>query len=311
MIYTVTLNPSIDYVVSMDQLQEGLVNRVKTENLYAGGKGINVSQILNQHDVDNMALGFVSGFTGQFIKESLQEKGIKTNFINLKDGYSRINMKIKTNTEETEINGLGPSISEVEIQTLYEQLDQLSQNDILVLAGSIPSSLPDDFYEKIMKHLEVKGVKIIVDATKNLLLNVLKYRPFLIKPNHHEIAEMFDVEIKTTKELLTYAYKLKEMGAQNVLISMGGNGALLLTENNEVYQSNVPIGTVQNSVGAGDSMVAGFIAGYLKTMDYQMALQLGAASGSATAFSSDIATRSYIEELVNQIQVTKIEEVLE
>lgn len=311
MIYTVTLNPSIDYVVSMDQLQEGLVNRVKTENLYAGGKGINVSQILNQHDVDNMALGFVSGFTGQFIKESLQEKGIKTNFINLKDGYSRINMKIKTNTEETEINGLGPSISEVEIQTLYEQLDQLSQNDILVLAGSIPSSLPDDFYEKIMKHLEVKGVKIIVDATKNLLLNVLKYRPFLIKPNHHEIAEMFDVEIKTTKELLTYAYKLKEMGAQNVLISMGGDGALLLTENNEVYQSNVPIGTVQNSVGAGDSMVAGFIAGYLKTMDYQMALQLGAASGSATAFSSDIATRSYIEELVNQIQVTKIEEVLE
>lgn len=310
MIYTVTLNPSIDYVVSMDQLKEGLVNRVQTENLYAGGKGINVSQILNQHEVDNIALGFISGFTGHFINQSLQDKGIKTNFINLLDGYSRINMKIKTNSEETEINGLGPSISDAEIQTLYQQLDQLSSKDILVLAGSIPASLPDDFYEQIMKYLEAKGVKIIVDATKNLLLNVLKYRPFLIKPNHHEIAEIFNVEIKSIQELLVYGYKLKEMGAQNVLISMGGEGAVLITETNEVYQSNVPKGTVKNSVGAGDSMVAGFIAGYLKTMDYSKALQLGAASGSATAFSSDVATRAYIEELVNQIQVTKLEEVL-
>lgn len=306
MIYTVTLNPSIDYVVTMDQFNEGSVNRVSTENLYAGGKGINVSQILNQHEVENIALGFVSGFTGIFIKESLQTKGIKTDFIDLKDGFSRINMKIKTNVDETEINGVGPAISEEDIAKLYKQFDVLTANDVLVLAGSIPGSLPDDFYEQIMKHLENKGVKIIVDATKNLLLNVLKYRPFLIKPNHHEIAEMFNVEIKNVDELLVYGRKLKDMGACNVLISMGGDGAILITENDEVFQSNVPKGSVKNSVGAGDSMVAGFIAGYLKSNNYEQALQLGAASGSATAFSSDVATREFIDQLVDQINVKQL-----
>ena len=296
MIYTVTLNPSIDYVVNMDQLTEGVVNRVSTEHFYAGGKGINVSQILNQHEIDNVALGFISGFTGDFIKGSLQEKGIKTDFIQLKEGYSRINMKVKTLSDETEINGSGPKISKEEIGKLYQQLDRLTSEDTLVLAGSIPASLPDDFYEQIMKYVEAKNVKVIVDATKNLLLNVLKYRPFLIKPNHHEIAEMFNVTISSTEDLLHYGNQLKEMGAQNVLIS----------ETGEIYRSNVPKGTVKNSVGAGDSMVAGFISGYQKHHSYEEALRLGAASGSATAFSSDVATREYIDELVSEINVTKL-----
>lgn len=306
MIYTVTLNPSIDHVVSMNNLQEGLVNKVNVENFYAGGKGINVSKILNEHEIENIALGFISGFTGEFIKNNLEQCGIKNDFINVLNGNSRINMKIKTNKNETEINGLGPSISKSNIEELFSKLEKLSSSDILVLAGSIPPSLPDDFYEEIMKRLSNKNIKIIVDARNNLLLNVLKYRPFLIKPNHHEISEIFNLEIKTTDELIFYGTKLKEMGAQNVLISMGGDGAILLTESNEIYKSNIPKGTLKNSVGSGDSMVGGFIAGYLKTNDYKEALKLGAASGSATAYSDDLAKISFINELSSQIQITKL-----
>lgn len=306
MIYTVTLNPSIDYVVNMEQLVEGMVNRVSTEHFYAGGKGINVSQILNQHGISNRALGFISGFTGNFIEGSLKEKGIDTDFIRLSEGYSRINMKIKTTTDETEINGMGPHIPKTEIDKLYRQLDLLTADDTLVLAGSIPATLPDDFYEKMMEHVQDRGVKVVVDATKNLLLNVLTYRPFLIKPNHHEIAEMFGVTISTTEDLLQYGNRLKDMGARNVLISMGVDGAILLAENGEVYRSNVPKGVVKNSVGAGDSMVAGFIAGYEKTQCYEQALRLGAASGSATAFSSDVATAEEILALVKEIVVQKL-----
>ena len=306
MIYTVTLNPSIDYVVNMEQLVEGMVNRVSTEHFYAGGKGINVSQILNQHGISNRALGFISGFTGNFIEGSLKEKGIDTDFIRLSEGYSRINMKIKTTTDETEINGMGPHIPKTEIDKLYRQLDLLTADDTLVLAGSIPATLPDDFYEKMMEHVQDRGVKVVVDATKNFLLIVLTYRPFLIKPNHHEIAEMFGVTISTTEDLLQYGNRLKDMGARNVLISMGGDGAILLAENGEVYRSNVPKGVVKNSVGAGDSMVAGFIAGYEKTQCYEQALRLGAASGSATAFSSDVATAEEILALVKEIVVQKL-----
>ena len=306
MIYTVTLNPSIDYVVNMEQLVEGMVNRVSTEHFYAGGKGINVSQILNQHGISNRALGFISGFTGNFIEGSLKEKGIDTDFIRLSEGYSRINMKIKTTTDETEINGMGPHIPKTEIDKLYRQLDLLTAYDTLVLAGSIPATLPDDFYEKMMEHVQDRGVKVVVDATKNLLLNVLTYRPFLIKPNHHEIAEMFWVTISNTEDLVKYGNRLKDMGARNVLISMGGDGAILLAENGEVYRSNVPKGVVKNSVGAGDSMVAGFIAGYEKTQCYEQALRLGAASGSATAFSSDVATAEEILALVKEIVVQKL-----
>ena len=306
MIYTVTLNPSIDYVVNLDQLIEGEVNRVSTENFYAGGKGINVSQILHEHGMNTRALGFVSGFTGDFIQVSLRQKGIKTDFIRLSEGYSRINMKIKADQEETEINGMGPVISQSQIDQLYRQLDLLTSKDTLVLAGSIPATLSDDFYEKVMEYIQHKEVKVVVDATKNLLLNVLKYRPFLIKPNHHEIAELFNVTISTTEELLHYGYRLKEMGARNVLISMGGDGAILIAENGEVYRSNVPKGTVKNSVGAGDSMVAGFLAGYEKSKCYEEALRLGAASGSATAFSSDVATIDEISRLVQEINVKKL-----
>lgn len=306
MIYTVTLNPSIDHVVSMNILQEGLVNKVNIENFYAGGKGINVSKILKEHEVENIALGFISGFTGEFIKNNLEQCGIKNDFINVLNGYSRINMKIKTNENETEINGLGPSISESNIEELFSKLEKLSPSDILVLAGSIPPTLSDNFYEEIMKRLSNKNIKIIVDARNNLLLNVLKYHPFLIKPNHHEISEIFNLEIKTTDELIFYGNKLKEMGAQNVLISLGGDGAILLTESNEIYRSNIPKGTLKNSVGSGDSMVGGFIAGYLKTNDYKEALKLGAASGSATAYSDDLAKISFINELSNQIQITKL-----
>lgn len=309
MIYTVTLNPSIDHVIEMDELQEGVVNKVIIENFYAGGKGINVSKILNEHDIKSIALGFISGFTGEFIKNNLDECGITNNFINISNGYSRINMKIKTNKtnkNETEINGLGPSISYSNIRNLFNQLNQLTSNDILVLAGSIPPSLPDNFYGKIMEQLSSKNVKIVVDARNNLLTNVLKYNPFLIKPNHHEISEIFGLEIKTTDELIFYGKKLKEMGAKNVLISIGGEGSILITEFNEIYKSNVPKGTVKNSVGSGDSMVAGFIAGYLKTNNYQEALKVGSASGSATAFSSDLAKISLINELSKQIQITKL-----
>ena len=306
MIYTVTLNPSIDHVIEMNELQEGIVNKVNIENFYTGGKGINVSKILKEHGVENIALGFISGFTGEFIKNNLEQCGIKNNFINVLNGYSRINMKIKTNENETEINGLGPSISSSNIKDLFNQLEKLSSNDILVLAGSIPPSLSDNFYEEIMKQLSTKNVKIIVDARNNLLLNVLKYRPFLIKPNHHEISEIFKKEIKTIDELIFHGNKLKEMGAQNVLISMGGDGAILITESNEIYRSNIPKGTLKNSVGSGDSMVGGFITGYLKTNDYKEALKLGAASGSATAYSDDLAKISFINELSSQIQITKL-----
>lgn len=306
MIYTVTLNPSIDHVIEMNELQEGIVNKVNIENFYAGGKGINVSKILKEHGVENIALGFISGFTGEFIKNNLEQCGIKNDFINVLNGYSRINMKIKTNENETEINGLGPSISSSNIKDLFNQFEKLSSNDILVLAGSIPPSLSDNFYEEIMKQLSTKNVKIIVDARNNLLLNVLKYRPFLIKPNHHEISEIFNKEIKTIDELIFHGKKLKEMGAQNVLISMGGDGAILITESNEIYRSNIPKGTLKNSVGSGDSMVGGFITGYLKTNDYKEALKLGAASGSATAYSDDLAKISFINELSSQIQITKL-----
>lgn len=302
MIYTVTLNPAIDYVIKLDNLQNGGVNRVSEEYIYPGGKGINVSLILKELGYDSCVLGFTSGFTGAFIKDCLEEKGLKTDFINLKNGFSRINVKIKSK-EETEINGQGPSITEEELEALYQKIDELNSNDVLILAGSIPSTLDEKLYENIMSRIELKNIRVVVDATKNLLLNVLKYKPFLIKPNNHELEEMFNVKLNSVEDIVLYANKLKEMGARNVLVSMGKDGALILTENNEVYTSNVPKGTVKNSVGAGDSMVAGFIAGYLKNNSFEDALRLGAASGSATAFSYDLATKDYIESFRDEIKV--------
>lgn len=305
MIYTVTLNPSIDYVIKLDNLKYGTLNRVNEENIYPGGKGINVSNILNELGYKNIALGFISGFTGKYIVDSMIKKNLNCDFIELSTGLTRINVKIKS-TEETEINAKGPNISEEDLQKLYEKINNLKNDDILILAGSIPSTLDDKLYENIMKRLENKNIKIVVDATKSLLLNVLKYNPFLIKPNNHELEEIFNIKINSIEDIIKYAKKLQDMGARNVLISMGKDGALLVTENNDVFLSNVPKGTVKNSVGAGDSMVAGFIAGYLNTNKYQEALRLGAACGSATAFSNDLATKDCIDNLVNEIKVNKV-----
>ena len=306
MIYTVTLNPSIDYVIKLERLNNGHVNRVNEENVYPGGKGINVSRILKTLGHDNIATGFVSGFTGEFIANTLNELEVKSDFIKLENGFTRINVKVKSD-EETEINGQGPHINDEKLNELFKKLNELNKDDILVLAGSIPSTLNEDLYEKIMEMVKIKEVKVVVDATKNLLLNVLKYNPFLIKPNNHELEEIFNVKLHDEEDIATYGRKLKDMGAKNVLISRGKDGALLITEDNKVYKSNVPKGSVINSVGAGDSMVAGFISGYTKYKSYEEALRLGAASGSATAFSSDLAQKELIDKLIEEIKVERIE----
>ena len=300
MIYTVTFNPALDYVIRMESLKLGTVNRSSAEAVYYGGKGINVSTVLKNIGVDSVALGFVAGFTGKKIEEGVKNMGVETDFIKLPEGMSRINVKIKAE-QETEINGQGPAISMEKVEKLFEKLDRLEKGDCLVLAGTIPASLPSDIYEQIMDRLKDKEIRIVVDATKDLLLNVLKYHPFLIKPNNHELGEMFGVVLKTDEEIVEYAKKLQERGARNVLISMAGDGAILLTETKEVYKMGVPKGTVVNSVGAGDSMVAGFVASYFKEHDYLKALKFGTATGSATAFSEGLATMDKVEELLKTL----------
>ncbi|WP_329385604.1 1-phosphofructokinase [Anaerofustis butyriciformans] len=300
MIYTVTFNPALDYVMIIDEFKSGNVNRCENEFLNPGGKGINVSTMLSELGEENVALGFIAGFTGRELVNKLNERNIKTNFIELKEGLTRINVKIKGNIE-SEINAKGPNIDKEDLQKLLNQIDTLKDNDILVLAGSIPSSIDDDIYEQIMERLSEKNVHVVVDATKDLLKNVLKYKPFLIKPNHHELAEFFDVKINSDEEIVEYAKKLQEMGAENVLVSMAADGAILVTKENEVIKTNTPKGKVVNSVGAGDSMVAGFIYGYLKNKDYKEALRFGSAAGSASAFSESIATKEKVEELLKEL----------
>ena len=300
MIYTVTFNPAIDYVVRMDQFILDTVNRTTAEEIYYGGKGINVSTVLKELGQDSVALGFIAGFTGNEIAQGLKNQGIQTDFICLKEGLSRINVKIKAQ-QETEINGQGPHIDSEALEALFQKLDLLEKGDVLILAGSIPSSMPEDSYEQIMKRMDGKGILTVVDATKNLLVNVLKYHPFLVKPNNHELGEIFQTVLKTSDEIVEAAKKLQQMGARNVLISMAGDGAILVAENGEIHQIGVPKGTVQNSVGAGDSMVAGFIAGYLEKKDYLYALRLGTASGSATAFSKGLAVKEEIERLLQEV----------
>ena len=300
MIYTVTFNPALDYVVKLNKVVLGQVNRTNMEAIFYGGKGINVSIVLHNLGIPSKALGFVAGFTGKEIEDGVRQMGIDTDFIHLKEGNSRINVKIKAE-EETEINSQGPCISGEELNALYEKLDKLSDGDILVLAGAIPATLPSDIYENIMEKLSEKNIEVVVDATKDLLLNVLKYHPFLIKPNNHELGEMFGVELKTEEEIETYARKLQDKGARNVLISMAGDGAILVTEQKEVYKIGVPSGEVVNSVGAGDSMVAGFVASYSREQDYKKALMYGTATGSATAFSEGLAEQAKVEELLKQL----------
>lgn len=300
MIYTVTLNPSLDYVMHLDNLEVSGVNRSKKEEVYPGGKGINVSIVLNNLRIPNKALGFIAGFTGNEIDRIMKQLGTSTDFIMLDQGISRVNVKLEAG-KETEINGMGPRITPADVRELYAKLDEIQDGDFLVLAGSIPNSVPDSIYQDIMKELSHKNIHIVVDATKNLLLNVLKYKPFLIKPNHIELAQMFNVTLSSDEEIVTYARKLQEMGAQNVLISMGGDGSILITSDGEVVKITVPKGTVVNTVGSGDSMVAGFIAGYLKSKDLKQALKFATATGSATAFSTWLATKDTIDDLLSQL----------
>ncbi len=300
MIYTVTFNPSLDYIVSVEDFKLGLTNRTSSELILPGGKGINVSTVLMNLGIENTALGFLAGFTGKEIEHRLVEMGVKSDFIEIEEGVSRINLKLKS-IDGTEINGSGPVISAENVEKLMEKLEKLGEGDVLFLAGSIPSSMPDDMYRKIMEKLDGKGVMIVVDATRDLLVNVLEYHPFLIKPNNHELGEIFNVELKTRESVVPYAKKLQEMGARNVLISMAGEGAVLIAEDGTVYDAPAPKGELKNGVGAGDSMVAGFMAGWLEKQDYRHAFHMGVASGSASAFSENLATKEEITAVYEQV----------
>lgn len=296
MIYTVTFNPAIDYVVGLNELNLGEVNRTDSERMFFGGKGINVSIVLAELGIHSTALGFTAGFTGKAIEDGLSEMGIDTDFVRLSNGNSRINVKINSGVE-TEINGQGPNIDNIALDKLFQKLDKIQDGDTLVLAGSIPKTLPSDIYEIIMSKLSDKKIKVIVDASGDLLLNVLKYRPYLIKPNSHELSELFNVEFTSDNDIIKYAKKLKEMGAENVLVSMAENGALLLDSEGNIHKFGVCKGTVINSVGAGDSMLAGFIAGSANG-DLEYGLKLGTACGGATAFSYGLAKKDFIDSLL-------------
>ena len=301
MIYTVTFNPSLDYIVSVDDFKLGLTNRTSSELILPGGKGLNVSMVLGNMGIDNTAFGFVAGFTGDEIVRRVEEMGVKSKFIRIRDGFSRINLKLKS-IDGTEINGCGPRISEESVEQLMEKLDILKEGDVLVLAGSIPNSMPDDIYRRIMERLKERKVLIVVDATKELLVNVLEYHPFLIKPNNHELGEIFGVTLQRRGEVIPYAEKLREMGAVNVLVSMAGEGAVLVAGDGSIYEAPVPKGKLVNGVGAGDSMVAGFLAGWLERKDYRHAFYMGIAAGSASAFSELLATKKEIEAVYEQMQ---------
>ncbi|WP_031472376.1 1-phosphofructokinase [[Clostridium] aminophilum] len=298
MIYTVTFNPSLDYIIRVDDFRIGEVNRTSYEKILPGGKGINVSIVLKNLGHESTALGFAAGFTGREIERRLAEYGVKPDFIPLEEGFSRINVKMKSK-EESEINGQGPKITEAAIEALFEKLDAMNGDDILVISGSIPNTLPSDMYERILARYQEKKIPVVVDATRDLLTRVLKFHPFLIKPNNHELGEIFGVELKTQEEVIPYAKKLQEMGARNVLISMAGEGAVFISEKGDELRSGAPKGKVVNSVGAGDSMVAGFLAGYLETSgDYRTAFRMGLSAGSSSAFSEELATRKEVEELL-------------
>ncbi len=293
MIYTVTFNPSLDYIVSVQDFQLGKTNRTCAEQMLPGGKGINVSTVLQNLDIENVALGFTAGFTGDELLRQMKKIGFHCDFIKLSKGCSRINIKMK-DFDGTEINGQGPTISKDAIEQLMTRLDCLVAGDVLILAGSIPESMPDSIYHDILAHLSGRDILFVVDATKNLLLNVLEYHPFLIKPNNHELGEIFGVTLTSREDVIPYAKKLQEKGARNVLVSMASKGAVLVAENQEVYMQPAPKGTLVNAVGAGDSMVAGFVAGWTQNQDYRHAFYMGISAGSASAFSDLLATKEEI-----------------
>lgn len=303
MIYTVTFNPAIDYVINVDNFKPGEVNRVASEEKFAGGKGINVSRVLNNLGVKSKALGFIGGFTGKFIVDSLEAQGVDTDFVEV-TGDTRINVKLKSN-EETEINGGGPVITEEDLEKLFAIIEKLGADDYLVLAGNVQSSVPRDVYAVIQQKCINNNVKVIVDTTGEALVATLKYKPFLIKPNNHELGELFDVKLEKREDIIEYAQKLRDMGAVNVIISMAAEGALLICDSG-VYHASPAKGTVQNSVGAGDSVIAGFLASYSKSSDIIEAFRVGATSGSATAFSKDLCQKEDVEHYLPQVIVTKL-----
>lgn len=304
MIYTVTLNPSLDYNVKVEHLRTGVVNRTEDEVLLPGGKGINVSIVLHNLGIETTALGVVAGFTGEEIVRLVKERGVHADFVYAGRGFSRINVKVH-HGEETEINGRGPQVGKEELASLYWRFDMLEEGDVLVLSGSVPAGLSESVYMDIVKYMREKGVRVVVDATKNLLANALPYRPFLIKPNHYELGEIFGVTIKSKEEVVLYARKLREQGARNVLVSMAGDGAVLVTEDGQELFCTAPQGEVVNSVGSGDAMVAGFLAGYLAGEDYLEAFRLGVAAGSASAFETEFASSERIKEIAAQVEIYK------
>ena len=300
MIYTITFNPALDYISKVDNFEIGKINRTKEEKVLPGGKGLNVSTVLKNLGFQSTALGFIAGFTGKELKTEIEKYGIQTDFIEVKEGITRINVKISSDVE-TALNGNGPIITEEDIEKLLEQISKFNNEDIVILAGNIPKGIKNNIYEIICSKLEKNGVTFVVDSTKELLINVLKYKPFLIKPNKEELEETFKEKIETNEDIVKYAEKLQDMGARNVLISLGGDGAILITETKEVYYSKAPKGKVLNTVGSGDSMVAGFIAGYQKNRDYNEAFKMGIAAGSASAFSMNLATLPEVKSLLKEI----------
>lgn len=300
MVYTVTFNPALDYVMNVEKLSTDDINRTESEELYYGGKGINVSAILSRLNIPTVALGFTAGFTGEKLREMMNEDGIKNDFVELNSGFTRINVKVKFG-KELDINANGPEITADKIKELFLKLKELNDGDYLVLAGSVPASLPDDLYSIILEELSGKNINIVVDTTGNQLLNVLKYKPFLIKPNHHELGEIFGQKMDTAEKITEYAKKLQEMGAVNVLVSRGGDGAVLVDGNGTVHPADAVKGTLVNSVGCGDSMVAGFIAGYISNKSYSEALKLSVASSAATAFSKELAKADEIYKIYKNL----------
>lgn len=303
-IYTVTFNPSLDYIVSVKDFRPGMTNRTSSELMLAGGKGINVSIVLGNLGIKSTALGFIAGFTGDEIVRRLHNGGINSEFIKINDGISRINIKLKS-IDGTEINGQGPHIDSSHIEQLMNRLRRLESGDVLVLAGSIPAGISDNIYKDIMEMLKDKGVQIVVDATSRLLTNVLEYNPFFIKPNQHELGDIFNVTLNTQEEVIPYALELKKMGAVNVCVSMGGKGAILVADDGNVYKAKAPDGILKNSVGAGDSLVAGFLSGWIEKKDYEYAFRKGVATGSASAFSERLATNGEVNDLIGKVTIIR------
>ena len=304
MIYTLTLNPSLDYIVDVEDFQTGKTNRTASEEILPGGKGLNVSMVLDHLGIESTALGFLAGFTGEEIARRITGTKIYPDFIKVSRGMSRINLKLRT-IDGTEINGAGPAIAEKDIARLLKKLDSIQEGEMLVLAGSVPPALPEDIYRQIMLRVKASGAKVIVDTTGEKLLSVLPEKPFLVKPNNHELGDIFGVKLETRREVFPWALKLKELGAENVIVSLAGEGAVMVSGDGDIFEAPAPEGRLINAVGAGDAMVAGFLAGSLLG-DAEKAFRMAVAAGSASAFSQHLATKEAIEDLCRNVDIRKV-----